>query len=165
MNTSQDAAYRRCVGIMLLNPEGRVWVGKRNDIAGDHWQMPQGGIDEGEAPADAAMRELEEEIGTRDAAIIAESRQWLKYDLPRNLDSAGVERFWKGKYRGQTQRWFAMRFTGIEADIRPAQVEKPEFTEWKWVAMETLPDLIIPFKREVYLAVVDEFRGLRVPPG
>ena len=134
MNTSQDAAYRRCVGIMLLNPEGRVWVGKRNDIAGDHWQMPQGGIDEGEAPADAAMRELEEEIGTRDAAIIA-------------------------------QRWFAMRFTGIEADIRPAQVEKPEFTEWKWVAMETLPDLIIPFKREVYLAVVDEFRGLRVPPG
>ena len=120
------------------------------------WQMPQGGIDDGESPRDAALRELSEEIGTRNVEIIGESRDWLRYDLPDALRS----KMWKGKYRGQRQRWFAMQFLGDDAEIRPAEVEQPEFDLWKWVEIDTLPGLIVAFKRDVYQAVVDEFSGL-----
>ena len=114
--------------------------------------MPQGGIDKGEAPANAALRELEEETGTNKAEIIAESRDWLHYDLPEHL----VPQLWGGKYCGQTQKWFLMRFTGQDSDIN-IETETPEFLDWKWTDITTLPDIIVPFKRELYTKVVAEF--------
>ncbi len=149
--------YRRCVGVLLLNSRGDVFVGKRIDTTGDDWQMPQGGIDGGESPLDAAMRELEEEVGTRKAQIIAESNQWLSYDLPESIS----KQVWGGRYRGQTQRWFAMRFTGKDDDIRLDR-HKPEFSDWSWVPMSQLGDMITPFKRDVYLEVVREFAHLDI---
>ena len=149
---------------MLLNSSGLVWVGRRipkweKDAASQMWQMPQGGIDKGEQPRDAAFRELEEETGTTKASLLAETDDWLTYDLPP--EALGIAL--KGKYRGQKQKWFAMRFEGddSEIDIAPEKGEKPEFDAWKWVAMSELPDLIIPFKRRVYLQVVDAFRHLQ----
>jgi putative (di)nucleoside polyphosphate hydrolase len=157
----EDAAYRAGVGIMLLDREGRVFVARRIGMAQEAWQMPQGGIDPGESPREAALRELEEEIGTRQAEILAESRLWLRYDLPRDI--AG--RLWRGRYRGQRQKWFAMRFTGSDRDIDLATAH-PEFSAWKWVAAERLPELIIPFKRQLYLSVLAEFAPLCRPvPG
>jgi putative (di)nucleoside polyphosphate hydrolase len=150
-----DAAYRRGVGIMLLNPAGLVFVAKRIDMPSDAWQMPQGGIDAGEAPARAARRELKEETGTDRAEILAESRDWYRYDLPEDLRPL----LWGGKYRGQSQKWFAMRFTGTDRDIDIA-TEHPEFSDWKWTAPATLPDLIVPFKRALYRALLDEFKDV-----
>jgi len=150
-----DAAYRRGVGIMLLNPAGLVFVAKRIDMPSDAWQMPQGGIDDGEAPASAARRELKEETGTDCAEILAESRDWFRYDLPDDLRP----KLWGGKYRGQSQKWFAMRFTGTDRDIDIA-TEHPEFSDWKWTAPATLPDLIVPFKRALYRALLDEFKDV-----
>jgi putative (di)nucleoside polyphosphate hydrolase len=147
-----DLPYRKGVGIMLLNAEGLVFVAKRIDMTSEAWQMPQGGIDKGEQPRDAAFRELKEEIGTNRATILAESKDWLRYDLPDEL----VPIIWKGQYRGQEQMWYAMRLNGDESDINIAG-ENPEFSEWKWVPIETLPDLIVPFKRELYAALVAEF--------
>ncbi|GAB4239167.1 MAG: RNA pyrophosphohydrolase [Kiloniellaceae bacterium] len=150
--------YRPCVGILLLNAEDKVFVGRRIDTAkeGDNiWQMPQGGIDKGEAPEAAALREMEEEIGTGKAEVIAESRQWLHYDLPDHL----VGKVWKGKYRGQKQRWFALRFLGQDTDI-DLDTEHPEFDAWQWVELDDVPGLVIPFKRDTYRAVVSEFREL-----
>ncbi|MEQ8355306.1 MAG: RNA pyrophosphohydrolase [Kiloniellaceae bacterium] len=150
--------YRPCVGMLLLNAEGRVFVGRRIDSAKEAdniWQMPQGGIDKGETPVQAVLRELEEEIGTNKAVIVAESRQWLRYDLPPHL----VGKIWKGRYRGQDQRWFALRFLGVDADINLA-TKHPEFDAWQWVDLEDLPQMVIPFKRDTYLAVVAEFREL-----
>ena len=147
--------YRPCVGMMLLNLEGLVFAAKRIDTIAEAWQMPQGGIDAGEDAREAALRELEEEIGTNKAEIIAESREWLSYDLPDHL----VPKLWGGKYRGQTQKWFALRFTGSDSDINIA-TKHPEFSEWKWVPRDTLPDLIVPFKRELYIRVVEEFSDL-----
>jgi len=150
--------YRPCVGILLLNAAGKVFVGRRIDTAkeGDNiWQMPQGGIDAGESPEQAALREMEEEIGTGKAEIVAESRQWLHYDLPDHL----VGKVWKGRYRGQKQRWFALRFLGQDSDIDLA-TEHPEFDAWRWVELEDVPGLVIPFKRDTYRAVVSEFREL-----
>jgi putative (di)nucleoside polyphosphate hydrolase len=156
-----EAAYRPAVGIMLLNSANLVFVARRLDMVADAWQMPQGGIDEGEAPRDAAFRELKEEIGTDKATIIAESRGWLRYDLPPEL--AG--RAWGGRYRGQRQKWFALRFTGSDGDIDLA-TEHPEFSEWKWVQPETLPEFIVPFKRQLYLDILAEFAPLLRPrPG
>lgn len=140
---------------MLFGPDGRVWVGNRIDTPGAHWQMPQGGIDEGESPAAAARRELREEIGTDKAEIIAESRQWLHYDLPPHL----LGKVWKGRYRGQKQRWFALRFLGCDSDI-DLDTRHPEFDAWQWVELDDLPGLVIPFKRDTYRAVVSEFREL-----
>ena len=153
--------YRPGVGIMLLNRRGEVFVARRIDMPGiPAWQMPQGGIDAGETPREAAFRELEEEIGTASAEILAESRSWLYYDLPPEL-AAGI---WGGRYRGQRQKWFAMRFIGSDGEINLA-TEHPEFDEWRWVPPSQLPELIVPFKRQLYTDVLTEFGAYCVPPG
>lgn len=146
--------YRPCVGVMLLNREGRVFVGRRLDTR-DAWQMPQGGIDPGETPREAALRELEEEIGTAKAEFLAESRDWHRYDLPPHL----LGRVWGGRFRGQEQKWVLCRFTGTDAEIDLATAH-PEFDAWRWVPMDDLIRLIVPFKREIYTKVVAEFRDL-----
>lgn len=139
---------------MLLNAERRVFVGRRIDMPGEPaWQMPQGGIDPGESPHEAALRELKEEIGTDKAVLLAESRIWRRYDLPQAI--AG--RLWGGRYRGQKQKWFAMRFIGEDADIDLAS-HHPEFDAWCWVAADTLPGLIVGFKRSLYEDLLAEFR-------
>jgi putative (di)nucleoside polyphosphate hydrolase len=140
---------------MVLDRESRVFVARRIDMPSPYWQMPQGGIDAGESPREAAMRELREEIGTDKAEIIAESKGWFKYDLPREL----IPRLWGGRYRGQMQKWFALRFKGRNSDVR-LHTENAEFLEWKWVAMRELPDLIIPFKRQLYRDLLAEFGHL-----
>jgi putative (di)nucleoside polyphosphate hydrolase len=150
-----DAAYRRGVGIMLFNRSGLIFVAQRIDTDADAWQMPQGGIDEGEAPADAARRELKEEIGTDRAEIVAESKDWHRYELPADLQPL----VWGGKFRGQMQKWFAMRFTGTDKDI-DLETEHPEFSAWKWAKAATLPDLIVPFKRALYRDIVAEFKNV-----
>lgn len=144
--------YRRGVGIMLLSTKGEVFVGRRADTQGDAWQMPQGGIDSGEGPREAALRELREEIGTDKVEIIAESAVWLRYDLPAELGKR-----WNDRWRGQQQKWFVMRFQGADSDINIA-TEHPEFSAWKWVAVEQLPALIVPFKRQLYLDLLQELR-------
>jgi putative (di)nucleoside polyphosphate hydrolase len=154
-----DTAYRPGVGIMLLNSANLVFVARRIDMDEEAWQMPQGGIDTGEEPSDAALRELEEEIGTADAVILAESRDWLRYDLPAEL----VGRVWRGRYRGQRQKWFAMRFTGRDSDIDLA-TDHPEFNAWKWAPPASLPRFIVPFKRRLYTDILAEFAPLLTPP-
>ena len=156
--------YRPCVGVMLLNQEGRVFVGRRADRsgapegAGNWWQMPQGGLDEGEDPETAARRELVEETGMRSIRFIGRTRDWLTYDLPPEL--VGVA--WEGRYRGQKQLWFAARFEGPESeiDIGPREGHEQEFDAWRWVSLAELPELVVPFKREVYLRVVEELGEL-----
>jgi putative (di)nucleoside polyphosphate hydrolase len=150
---SEKLRYRPGVGIMLLNRQGEVFVAHRIDMpALPAWQMPQGGIDPGETPREAALRELKEEIGTDKAEIIAESRDWLTYDLPAEL-AGGI---WGGRYSGQRQRWFVMRFTGDDHDIDLA-TRHPEFDIWQWVAPTRLPELIVPFKRQLYMDILTEF--------
>ena len=143
---------------MLFGPGGRVFVGNRVDTPGDHWQMPQGGIDADEAPREAALRELREEIGTAKAEIIAEHEEWLRYDLPADI----VARLWDGRFRGQEQKWFALRFTGTDADIHLSGHHR-EFEDWRWEEIDRLPDLVSDFKREVYVTVVAAFRHLAKP--
>jgi putative (di)nucleoside polyphosphate hydrolase len=150
-----ERPYRPCVGLMLFNADRHIFVGNRIDVPGDHWQMPQGGIDPGETPEQAAYRELREEVGTDRARLIAESKTWYPYDLPPALS----RRIWKGKYRGQTQRWFAFQFLGDDCDI-DLNTHKPEFGEWRWVDIADLPTLIVPFKRPIYEHVIEEFRSL-----
>jgi putative (di)nucleoside polyphosphate hydrolase len=157
---SELPVYRPGVGIMLLNGDGKVFVGRRIDMPAGLavWQMPQGGIDPGETPRQAALRELKEEVGTDRAEILAKSAVWHHYDLPPEV----ARRMWRGRYRGQRQKWFAMRFTGSDADIDPA-TEHPEFDAWEWVSPDRLPELIVPFKRQIYLDVLAEFRELWGP--
>ena len=145
-------AYRPCVGMMLVNAEGLVFVADRSDVSGSAWQMPQGGIDKGETAEAAAWRELAEEIGTDRAELIAESKEWLTYDLP--VDQ--IKKAWKGRYRGQRQKWFLFKFEGTDDDI-DLDAHNREFDKWKWVEPKTLPDLIVPFKRAVYEDVLTEF--------
>ena len=151
--------YRPAIGIMLLNALGEVFVARRLDMPTmPAWQMPQGGIEPGETPPQAAIRELKEEVGTDKAEILAESRLWLHYDVPKELWER-LGGMWGGRYRGQRQKWFAMRFIGKDADIDPAATEHPEFDAWEWVAPGRLPELIVPFKRQLYLDVLAEFRA------
>jgi putative (di)nucleoside polyphosphate hydrolase len=143
---------------MLINGEGLVFVGRRIDQTVEGWQMPQGGIDLGEDPKTAALRELKEEIGTNKAELLREMSEWLTYDLPPHLVGVAL----KGRYRGQRQKWLAMRFTGKDRDIDVA-TDEPEFAEWKWLAMEALPRMIVPFKRDTYARVIEAFRDLAFP--
>ncbi len=154
-----DAHYRPGVGIMLFDPRGHVFVGRRIGNARRAWQMPQGGIDDGEDARDAAIRELREEIGTDRAEFLAESQRWLRYDVP----PAAAEAAWGRHWRGQQQKWFAMRFTGTNADIDVA-TPHPEFSAWRWVPPARLPRLIVSFKRKVYEEVVSEFTALASMP-
>ena len=148
--------YRNGVGIMLINDRREVWVGRRDGMADDAWQMPQGGIDAGETPRAAALRELAEETGTDKAEIIAESGDWLSYELPPEV----AARVWQGRYRGQRQKWFALRFTGADADFDLETHHQREFAAWRWMDSERLTRLIVAFKRPVYEAVIAEFRAL-----
>jgi putative (di)nucleoside polyphosphate hydrolase len=158
--------YRPCVGIMVLNRDGLVWAGHRISVtkgelegADQLWQMPQGGIDQGEDPLPAAIRELHEETGMRSVSLLAEAPGWINYELPPHLLGIAL----KGKYRGQTQKWFAFRFEGDESEIAinpPPGGHEPEFDRWAWKPMTELPDLIVPFKRAVYDQVVAAFRHL-----
>jgi putative (di)nucleoside polyphosphate hydrolase len=158
-----ELPYRSCAGLMVINRDGLVWVGRRADVPGDAegrgtwWQMPQGGIDPGEDPATAAKRELFEETSIVTAERIGELSKWLTYDLPDHL----IGHAWGGKYRGQKQKWFAYRFTGDDSEINimPA-VGEPEFVEWRWARVDELLDLIVPFKREVYRDVLVELGPL-----
>ncbi len=150
--------FRPCVGIMLFNGDGKVFVGARIDIHGDHWQMPQGGIDEGESPRDAALRELAEETGTEKAEIVAECDHWINYTLPGDLSRQA----WEGRYQGQTQRWFAMRFNGSDDDIR-IDGPHPEFKAWRWADVDELAELTVPFKQASYREVISAFRHLVKP--
>ncbi len=162
----EDLPYRPCVGVMVLNREGLVWVGRRipaenSEFDGSPklWQMPQGGIDNGEDALSAAVRELYEETGMRSVSLLAEAGRWINYDLPPQLIGVAL----RGKYRGQTQRWFAFRFEGDEHEIAinpPPGGHHPEFDAWAWKPMRELPDLIVPFKRAVYDQVIAEFRHL-----
>ena len=150
--------YRPDVGIMLLNRGGLVFVGRRIDQTVEGWQMPQGGIDEGETPAEAGLRELEEEVGTNKAVILREMDEWLCYDLPRHLVGVALH----GRFRGQKQKWLAMRFTGNDGDI-DIRTAHPEFAAFKWLSMDELPGLIVPFKRDTYKKVIAAFRDLVNP--
>ena len=162
----QTLPYRPCVGIMVLNGRGLVWAGHRLPEPDDEnsgsdmlWQMPQGGIDKGEDPQEAARRELFEETGIKTVSLLAEAPVWFHYDLPRELVGIAL----KGRYRGQTQKWFAFRFEGEESEIRinpPPGGHTAEFDRWEWHPMAGLPDLIVPFKRKVYEQVIAAFRHL-----
>jgi putative (di)nucleoside polyphosphate hydrolase len=149
---AEPTAYRPNVGVILVNRDGLVFVAARLDNPADAWQMPQGGIDKGEDPAVAALRELEEEIGTGKAEIVAESEGWHVYDLPPEL----IGKMWGGKYRGQKQKWYVLRFLGEDSDI-DLDTRHPEFRAWKWVPFDQVPDLIVPFKRDLYRELVATF--------
>ncbi len=161
MSHASALPYRPAAGIMLLNREGKVWVGQRLDSTLEAWQMPQGGLDDGEDAEAGALRELEEETGvSRDLVeIVARSRE-LTYDLPHDL----VGKLWRGRWRGQRQIWFLMRFLGQDADVR-IDTKEPEFRAWKWVEPTTIPEFIVPFKRELYEAVLAEFAEWLRPAG
>lgn len=165
---SNELGYRPCVGIVVLNQDNKVWIGRRAGSKRAHepegearwWQMPQGGIDEGEEPRLAALRELNEETGILDSSveIIAEAKDWYHYDLPEEL----IGKKWGGRYRGQTQKWFVMRFSGRDEDVNitPAPPHEIEFDAWRWAAPGELLDLIVPFKRQVYEGILEEFADL-----
>ncbi|NKB43534.1 MAG: RNA pyrophosphohydrolase [Alphaproteobacteria bacterium] len=150
--TASEKPYRRGVGIVLLNNDGQVFVAQRIDTKEPAWQMPQGGIDKGEDPLTAAVRELKEETGITNATLIAETNDWLRYDLPPDLQT----KMWKGKYLGQEQKWYLMRFTGTDDEIN-LDTKHPEFSEWKWTDLRTIPELIVEFKRDLYWQIVDAF--------
>lgn len=150
--------YRKGVGAVIFNDFGLVWLGRRisssTDNITNYWQMPQGGIDNNETPESAVLREVEEETGTRNVTIIDQVNNWLDYDLPENLKGVA----WNGKFRGQKQLWFALRFTGNDADFDLTKTKNPEFSEWCWAELLSLPDLIVPFKKSLYIEIVNEFK-------
>jgi len=163
---SVNLPYRPCVGIAVFNRDGLAWIGRRSDDnaegegEGHWWQMPQGGLDRAEDPYAAALRELYEETSIKSVSLIREAPGWFSYDLPADLVAVS----WAGRYRGQTQKWFALRFEGADAEIdvlRPGGGKhKAEFSEWRWEKLKRLPELIVPFKRKVYREVVETFRDI-----
>jgi putative (di)nucleoside polyphosphate hydrolase len=154
-SNGNGSAYRPCVGLALFNRQGMVFAAQRIDTPGEAWQMPQGGIDKGESPRRAALRELKEEIGTDKAEFVAEIADWLTYDLP--VDLAG--RAWRGRFKGQRQKWFALVFTGSDADIDIATAH-PEFRAWRWMSLADVAAAIVAFKRPVYERVAAEFASV-----
>ena len=155
MKESASLPYRPCAGMMVINSDNRVFVGKRIDMPSEYWQMPQGGIDAGEDSEDAARRELLEEIGTDKVELLHILDDWLTYDLPDHL----IGKVWKGKYRGQKQKWFLFRFTGQDADINIA-TDHQEFSDWKWTDLDNLVDEIVPFKKDLYGIICENFRPI-----
>lgn len=153
--SKEELPYRPGVGMMIINKNKKVFVAKRVDTKIQAWQMPQGGIDIGETPSKAAFREMEEEIGTDSGRIIAESNNWYCYDIPKFL----IKKLWGGNYRGQRQKWFLIEFNGEDEDIN-IQTDTPEFSEWRWVDVHELPEIIIPFKKKLYEAVIKEFEHI-----
>jgi putative (di)nucleoside polyphosphate hydrolase len=147
-----ERPYRDCVGLALFNRDGLVFAGRRIDDPAGYWQMPQGGIDKGEDAATAALRELREEVGTDKAALVGEIDHWLSYDVPAEL----ADKVWGGRYRGQRQRWFALRFSGTDDDI-DLNTHHPEFAEWQWMKLADLPRSVIGFKRDIYAQVAVAF--------
>jgi putative (di)nucleoside polyphosphate hydrolase len=155
--------YRKGVGLMILNAERQVWVGQRRDtgnlVGPKTWQMPQGGIDSSETPWQAALREMKEEIGTTNVRLIAESRDWVSYDFPEELQTT----LWGGRFFGQTQKWFLLEFLGTDAEIN-IQTRHPEFVDWCWVNAQELPKLIVDFKHDLYIKILEEFKEHLTPP-
>ena len=147
--------YRPNVGLVLIAPDRRLFVGRRIGGADENWQMPQGGVDRGETPLEAACRELWEEVGTSRALLLRQTAGWLAYDVPEALRP----KHWKGRWKGQAQRWFALAFTGTDGDIDLAAHDR-EFDAWDWLTAAELLDRIVPFKRPVYETVLGEFRDL-----
>ena len=153
----QSKPYRKCVGLVIINKDNKIFVGKRIDSNLNAWQMPQGGIEPGENPLVAGLREMEEEIGTKNVEYLDEINSWLNYDIPSNLS----EKLWNGQYRGQTQKWLAYRFLGKNDEIN-IKTKNPEFIEWKWILPDKLPEVIVNFKKEMYiklLKIIKEFIG------
>tara|TARA_Y100000590_G_scaffold315492_1_gene356795 strand:+ start:68 stop:544 length:477 start_codon:yes stop_codon:yes gene_type:complete len=157
MDKEQELPLRIGVGIVLLNNENKVFVGKRIDNPGKFWQMPQGGIDGNENILDAAKRELMEETGIKSVKLIKELNEWLEYNLPNNL----LGKIWKGKYRGQKQKWFIMKFTGKNDEIN-IKTKNPEFLEWKWVESSKLPNIVVDFKVNIYKKLKEELSSLNL---
>ena len=147
--------YRPCVGIVLINRAKQVFVGQRLDNSVEAWQMPQGGIDDGETAIEAGLREMLEEIGTNNAELVSEHSTWLDYDIPINV----ANRLWQGQFKGQSQKWLAFHYLGDDQDINIDTIE-PEFRAWKWAEPEALPNLAVPFKRDVYHNIINEFADL-----
>jgi len=154
-----ELPYRRNVGAALFNREGRVLIARRADVPTEAWQLPQGGLDEGEDPRVAVLRELREEVGTGNAEIIGEVAEWLHYDLPPEL----LGRALRGRFRGQTQKWFALRFTGQDSEIRLDLDPHPEFDAWRWARLEELPGIVVAFRRPIYERLAREFAPFAVP--
>ena len=152
MKNLKDLPYRNGVGIMIFNDQKKIFVGKRIDNQ-EAWQMPQGGVDKDESFETAAKRELFEETGIQSVRIVQSSKQEFIYDLPNHL----LGKIWKGKYKGQKQKWFLMKFLGPDSEININQ-KYPEFNEWKWVDLDELPRLIVPFKKKLYESIIKEFR-------
>lgn len=144
--------YRRGVGMMLLNAKNQIFMAQRVDFPSDYWQMPQGGIDEGETPHDALLRELQEEIGTANATIMAQTPKWLAYDFPEEW----LPRIWGGRFRGQEQQWYLMRYEGTDQEIH-LETATPEFSRWQWMDRAQLPHVVIPFKRPLYETLLTLF--------
>ena len=157
MNKNKNLPMRIGVGIVLLNNENKVFVGKRIDNPSNFWQMPQGGVDQNEQMLEAAKRELEEETGITKIILIKELNYWLEYELPKNL----IDKIWKGKYKGQKQKWFIMKFTGNRKDIN-IKTKHPEFLDWKWIEPSKLPDIVVDFKVNVYKKILKELEFLKL---